>query len=44
MIEDTEDDDANIYGVPISNVFLPLVGQEDGATGVTIKHEGVWYA
>ena len=44
VIEDTNDNDATIYGEPIKNEFLPPVGQQDKATGVIIKHEGVLYA
>ena len=44
VIEDTNDDDANTYGDPINNEFIAPVGQEDGATGVTIEHEGVLHA
>ena len=40
-IKDTNDDDATIYGDPMNNEFIAPVGQEDRATGVTIKHEGV---
>ena len=41
VIDDTNDDDATIYGEPINNDFIALVGTEDGATGVTIEHEGI---
>ena len=44
VIEDTNNDDANIYGEPINNEFLPPAGQQDGTTGVTIEHEEVLYA
>ena len=44
VIEDTNNDDATIYREPINNEFIAPVGQEDGATGVTIDHEGVLYA
>ena len=44
VIEDTNDDDASIYVEPINNESVAPVGQEDGATGVTIKHEGVLHA
>ena len=44
VIDDTDDDDATIYGEPINNDFIAPVGIEDGATGVTIKHEGILHA
>ena len=44
FIEDTNDDEATIYGEPINNESLAQIGQEDGATGVTINHKGVLYA
>ena len=44
MIEESNDDKATIYGEPIINEFIVLVGQKDGATGVTIDHKGVLYA
>ena len=44
VIEDINDDGTTIYGEPVNNEFLKLVKQEDGAIGVTIKHEGVLYA
>ena len=44
VIEDTNNDEATIYGEPIINEFIASVGQEDRATGVTIDHEGVLYA
>ena len=41
---DTNDDDATTYGGPINNDFIAPVGTEDGATRVTIEHEGILYA
>ena len=43
VIEDSNDDDDIINGEPINNEFLPPVGQENGATVVTLKYEGVLY-
>ena len=40
VIDGTDDDDATIYGETINNNFTVPVGTEDGATGVTIEHEG----
>ena len=39
-IEDT-DDGATTYEEPINNDFIAPVGTEDGATEVTIEHEGI---
>ena len=44
MIEETNDDDATTYRKPINNEFIAPVGTEDGATGVTIEHEGILHA
>jgi len=49
VIDDTDDDDDDddefvIYGETINNDFTVPVGTEDGATGVTIKYEGVLHA
>ena len=44
VIVDTENDDATTHGETINNEFVAPVGIEDGATGVTIDHEGVLYA
>ena len=43
-IENTNDNEATIYGEPVNNEFIAPVGQKDGATGVTIYHKGVLYA
>ena len=44
VIDDTEDDDATSYGKTINNDFMAPVGIEDGATGITIEHEGILHA
>ena len=44
MIEDTANDDATTHGETINNEFIALVGQKDGAIGVTIDHGGILYA
>ena len=44
VIEDSDDDDATTYGEPINNEFIAPGGIEDGATGVTIEHEGILHA
>ena len=44
IIDDTEDDDAAIYGETINNDFIVPGGTEDGATGVTIEYVGVLHA
>ena len=44
VIEDSNYGDAIIYGESINNEFISPIGQEIGATGVTIEHEGVLYA
>ena len=41
VIDDTEDDDAAIYGKTINN---EPIGTEDGAKGVTVEYEGVLHA
>ena len=44
MIEDTKDGDSTIYREPINYKFVAPVGQEDGAIGVIIEHEGAVHA
>ena len=44
VIEDTDDDDPTTYAEPIDNDFIASVGIEEGATGVTIEHEGILHA
>ena len=44
VIDDTNDDDATIYREPINNNFIVPLGTDDGATVVTIKHEGILHA
>ena len=44
VIDDTNADEATIYGEPINNKFIAPMGQEDGDTGVTMDHKGVSYA
>ena len=41
IVDDTNDDDATIYGEQINNEFIVPVGTEDGAIGVTIEHKGI---
>ena len=44
VIDDTEDDESAICEETINNDITVSVETEDGATGVTIKHEGVLHA
>ena len=44
VIDDTNDDNATTYREPINNDFIALVGTEDRATRVTMKHEGILHA
>ena len=44
IIDDTDDDHNTIYGEQINNDFIAPIGIEDGATRVTIKHEGILHA
>ena len=44
VIDSTDDDDATIYWKTINNDFEAPIGIEDGATRVTIEHEGILHA
>ena len=44
VIEDTNDDETNVYGEPVNNEFITPLGQKDRATEVTIDYQGVLYA
>ena len=41
VIDDTDDDDNDVHRKQINNRFLQSVGQQEGATGMMYKHEGV---